>query len=74
MVNRRSLCKDCEESIDHILIHCNRTRVLCTFLLAIFGLKRELPSSVRNLFLEWKLKGLDRKSIIVWCITPLCLF
>ena len=31
MVNRCSLCKDNEESIDHILIYCEKIRGLWTF-------------------------------------------
>ena len=37
MVNRCSLCKSNKESIDHILIHCEKTRVNWVFLLAVFG-------------------------------------
>ena len=32
MVNRYNLYKDSEESINHILIHCAKTRELWTFL------------------------------------------
>ena len=38
MVNKCSLCKDSEESIDHILIHCDKIRELWTLLLAVFDL------------------------------------
>ena len=38
MVNRCSLCKDNKESVDHILIHCDKTRELWTLLLSSFGL------------------------------------
>ena len=38
MVNKCNLCKDSEELVDHILIHCAKTRELWTFLLAFFGL------------------------------------
>ena len=31
------------------------------------------PNSVRNLLFEWKIKGLDKKSV-VWKMTSLCLF
>ena len=38
LVNRCILCKDCEELVDHILIHCDRTSQLWTLLLTTFGL------------------------------------
>ena len=57
MVNRCSICKDSEESIDHVLIHCGKTREFWTLLLTTFGLVWVFLASVRNLFLEWKFKG-----------------
>ena len=38
LVNRCSICKDSEKSVDHILIHCDRTKQLWTLLLTTFGL------------------------------------
>ena len=32
------------------------------------------PDSVRNLLLEWKIKGLGKKRNVVWRMTPICLF
>lgn len=44
MVNRCGLCK----ANNHILIHCERTRQLWTFLLAIFSLKWVFPAIIKN--------------------------
>ena len=74
MVNRCSLCKESEELADHILIHCGKTRMLWTMLLTSFGLVLVLPDLVRNLLLEWKVKGLIKKKRAVWRLTPMCLF
>ena len=65
MANRCSLCKDSEESTDHILIHCDKTRELWTFSLAVFGLVWVFSTSVRNLLIERKFKGLNKKRSIV---------
>ena len=65
MANRCSLCKDSEESTDHILIHCDKTRELWTFLLVVFGLVWVFSTSVRNLLIERKFKGLNKKRSIV---------
>lgn len=67
MVNRCSLCKASEKSNNHILIHCERTRRLWTFLLAIFSLKWVFPAIIKNLLL----KGKFRRH--VWQMDPLCL-
>ena len=74
MVNRCNLCKENEESADHILIHCGKTRELWTLVLSSFGVVWVFPNSVRNLLLEWKIKDLGKKRSVVWKMTPICLF
>ena len=74
MVNRCNLCKENEESADHILIHCGKTRELWTVVLSSFGVVWVFPNSVRNLLLEWKIKGLEKKRGVVWKMAPICLF
>ena len=61
MANRYSLCKDNEESVDHILLHCDKTREFWTLLLTTFGLVWVFPALVRNLLLECKVKGIGKK-------------
>ena len=74
MVNRCSLCKENEELADHILIHCGKTMEFWTLLLSSFGVVWIFSASVRNLLLEWKVKGLGKKRRTVWRLTPICLF
>ena len=74
MVNRCNLCKENEETTNHILIHCGKTRNLWTWLFSSFGVVWVLPESVRNLLLEWKIKGLGKKRSVVWKMAPICLF
>ena len=61
MANRSSLCKGSEESVDHILIYCNKTRMLWIVFLTSFGLVWVFSNLVRNPLLEWKVKGLRKK-------------
>ena len=72
--NRCSLCKDNEESANHILIHCDKTKMLWTVLLTSFGPVWVFPNSMKKLLLEWKVKGLRKKKRAVWRLTPICLF
>ena len=74
MVNRCNLCKENEGSANHILIHCGKIRELWTLLLSSFGVVWVFPDSVRNLLLEWKIKGLGKKRSVVWRMVPICLF
>ena len=74
LVNRCILCKDSEESTDHILILCDRKRQLWTMLLTTFGLVWVFPASMRDLLLKWKFKGLGKKKRAVWRLAPIYLF
>ena len=74
MVNRCNLCKENEESADHILIHCDKTRKLWNSLLSFFGVIWVFPNLMRNLLGEWKIKGLGKKRKAVWRLAPICLF
>ncbi|RVW92386.1 hypothetical protein CK203_032497 [Vitis vinifera] len=74
LAKRCNLCKENEESADHILIHCGKTRELWTVVLSSFGVVWVFPNSVRNLLLEWKIKGLEKKRGVVWKMAPICLF
>ena len=48
LVNRCFLCLKGEESVDHILLHCDRIRVLWNLLFSLFITSWVLPSSVRG--------------------------
>ena len=54
MVNRCNLCKESEESADHILIHCTKTRALDLFIsppwshLGISIFNEKSPPSMEN--------------------------
>ena len=74
MANRCCLCKDSEESADHILIHCDKAKKLWTVLLTSFGPVWVFPNSMRNLLLQWKVKGLRKKIRAMWRLALICLF
>ena len=74
LANRCFLCCVEEESIDHILIHCTKARVLWELLFAIFEVNWVLPLSVRDTLLGWRGFNMGKKRRKVWKATPLCLF
>ena len=43
------------------------------FVSIIFWTSVVFPASVRNLLLEWKVKGLGKKKRLVWRLVPICL-
>ena len=53
LTNRCFLCLEEEETIDHIFIHCVKTRVLWNLLFSLLGVLWILPSLVRDTLLGW---------------------
>ena len=51
--NKCFLCYTHKESIDHILLHCNKARVLWQLLFSLFGIPWVIHSSIRDTLLGW---------------------
>ena len=73
MENKCFLCHEEQESIDHVLIHCDKTRFAWHILFSLFGVSWVLPSSMRELLLSWHGSFVGRKRKKVWQAIPLCL-
>ena len=73
LVNRCFLCEENEETIDHLLIHCSRAKMLWDLLLAITEANWLFPRTVRQLLLAWQSVSVGKKRKRVWMAAPLCL-
>ena len=67
------MCWKDEETIDHLLIHCVKTRVLWELIFTLFGVSCVLPSSVRQTLLGWHGSFVGKKRKKVWRATLLCI-
>ena len=67
------MCKDEDESDDHLLIHCGVARELWHFLFSFFGILWVLPFSIKDLLEGWHGSFVGRKRRKVWRTAPLCL-
>nr|CAN72177.1 hypothetical protein VITISV_012537 [Vitis vinifera] len=61
LANRCPLCCDEEETINHILIHCPKAKVLWDLLFSLFGVNWVIPFSVRDTLLGWLAPLKDKK-------------
>jgi hypothetical protein len=72
VVNRCWLCESDEETVDHLLLHCEVANGLWNVILSKFGLCWVMPYSVKEFFACWWPGGCAR-SAVVWKMAPLCL-
>ncbi|RVW31827.1 putative ribonuclease H protein [Vitis vinifera] len=74
LANRCFMCLEKEENINHLLLHCSRTRELWDLLFALFGVPWVLPFSVRETLLTWNGYFLGKNRKKVWRAAPLHIF
>ena len=74
MTNRCFMCLEKEENINHLLLHCSRTRALWDLLFALFGVSWVLPFSVRETLLSWNGFFLGKNRKKAWRAAPLHIF
>ena len=74
LANKCFLCEHVEETIDHLLIHCSRAKMLWDLLLSIIDSNWVFPLTVRQSLLAWQGAKVGRKRKRVWMAAPLCLF
>ena len=74
LVNRCFMCKEDQENIDHLLLHCKSAKMLWNLFLSIIGTSWVFPSSVLHTLLAWQGAVVDKKRKTIWLAAPLCLF
>ena len=62
LANRCFLCEEEEESIDHLLIHCLRAKMLWELFLAIVGSSWVFSQTVRQTLLAWQSANVGKKT------------
>ena len=72
LINRCGMCKRDEETIDHLLLHCECAQVLWNAFFNHFDLAWAMPSGVVNLLQCWWSGGRP-SSAVVWKMVPHCI-
>ena len=67
------MCKRSQETVDHLLLHCEVAFTLRDAIFSHFGLAWVMPSRVVDLLACWWSSGRWR-SAAVWKMVPTCLF
>ena len=74
LLNRCFICCDVEETIDHFLTHCSKSKVLWDLLFNFFNVLWILHSLVKEVLFGWHGSFVGKKRRRVWRATPMCLF
>ncbi|RVW56296.1 Argininosuccinate lyase, chloroplastic [Vitis vinifera] len=67
--SRCSLCCAEEETINHILVHCSKAKVLWDLVFSLFSVNWVLPFTVRDTLLGWYVSFKDKKHRKVALVT-----
>lgn len=67
------LCQGREESINHLLLHCEKTQMLWNLLLSLFGQNLVLVDVIKDTLLAWQTKVVRKQRHMAWKAAPLCL-
>ncbi|XP_059075024.1 uncharacterized protein LOC131875037 [Cryptomeria japonica] len=64
------MCKKAEESLDHLLLQCEKAQTIWSFLLGKLGWMAPLPNTVLDLFSSWNIPS--RRSVFssLWIVVP----
>ena len=65
--------KRCEESVDHLLLHCPIAFELWSSVFCLFGIHWVMPHKVIELFKSWQGKFGRHRNIGFWRLVPHCL-
>ena len=66
------LCRCNGESVNHLLLHCDKAYLLWSMVFRSFGISWVLPRSVADMLLGWW-SWFGKRSSGVWNLAPLCL-
>jgi len=73
IMDRCYLCKRDEESVDHLLLHCDVASALWNNIFTRFGMSWFMPRRVIDLFAYWW-KSERPRSALIWEMAPICIF
>jgi hypothetical protein len=73
MVDRCCMCKTNEESVDHLLLHCDLASTIWSVFFSRVGMSLVIPRRVVDMY-DWWWSSDRPSSDDVWKMVPTCLF
>ena len=73
MPNRRYLCKEKEETSDHLILFCKKATMLWSLIFSFFGVQWVLHSSIKRNLLSRHGAFVSKQREKAWRVAPLCL-
>ena len=70
VLDRCNMCKNCRESVDHLLLHCPIACELWSLVFCLFGIHWVMPQKVIELFESWQGRFGRHRNIELWRIVP----
>ena len=61
LANRCHFCQEHQEFVDHLLLHCKKTRDVLKLFFTLFGMSWVFPSLVRKTLLGWNESFVGKK-------------
>ena len=74
MANKCFFCLSEAKMVDHLLLHCARTRILWNLLFSLFGVYWIISCSVKETLLGWQGSFVGKTRKKAWQAAPLCIF
>ena len=74
LANMCFLCQFELETVDHLLLHCVKTRVLWNLLFSLFGMSWTLSCTVKETLLGWNGEFVGKGRKKAWQMASLCIF
>lgn len=68
--NRCILCKQEEESVSHIFIHCSMAKLVWDFFLSHLQISWVFPKFINALIMGWWISGLGSFPVSIWHVLP----
>ncbi|OUZ99353.1 Reverse transcriptase zinc-binding domain [Macleaya cordata] len=72
--NRCEMCGCCEETVDHLLLHCSVANEVWNFFLGAFSLRWWSPSSPAAVIHAWSGCTFSKEGKTLWSLIPHAIF